>query len=127
MNLEPTRIALIRNPENNEYINEDMRDADDELTLVWLFFTECVGYDPADFEQTKEDLREGMIGRNSIGTRLNKSKYYIFHELIEGFKEPQFTEEELIELIQKWYELMAAKADKIVFTHDNGKYLIGTE
>ena len=75
----------------------------------------------------KKLILEGCVGHEPIGGEMVDGKCQLYHLYIDNLKEPRLTQEELLDLIQKWFEFISAKVYKIVLTNDNGKYSFSTE
>lgn len=127
MNQKLAKITLVRNPKYGWYTREESYNPDDELLILETYFCSGIGYNSATFPKIKKLILGGCIGHEPIGGEIIDGKCQLYHLYIDNLKEPRLTKEELLELIQKWFELVAAKVDKIVLTNDNGKYSIGTE
>lgn len=127
MSNQITKMIFVRDSKTGHYKRNDSYDADDELILLSWYFADCVRFDPAHFSTIKKLILEGIVGCNDVGATIIDGKFQFCHQLIDGFKEARLTQEELLELVQKWYELISAKVDKIVLINDNGKYSIETE
>lgn len=126
MSKKTTKIVLLKNPQYNYY--EGRGDySDDELLILKEYFSSAIGYDLSRASKLRDLISRGSIGGNAIGSEIIDGKVKLHHFYIENLKEPVLTQEELLALVDKWFELIAAKADQIVITNDNGKFSIGTE
>lgn len=127
MNNEITKVTLIRHPQYGSYSREEFYNPDDELLILENYFPAAAGYDPSHFPMIKKLLHRGIVGANPIGSNFIDGKFQFYHNYIDNLKEPRISPEDLLKLIEKWYELVSAKVDRIVITNDNGTFSIGTE
>ena len=121
------KLVLVRRSGDGHYFRKNRSQIDGGLILLWLFFTGCVGYDSKDLSFIREEISKGTVGCNDIGATIIDAKLQFSHDVIEGLEEPRLTKEELLALVDKWFELVAAKAGQIVITNDNGKFSIEVE
>lgn len=127
MNKQPTKVTLKRHSQYGWYSREELYNPDDELLILEQYFPSAVGYDPKHFSMIKKLILEGIVAAEPIGVDIIDGKFQFYHLYIDNLKEPRISQNDLLELIEKWYELVSAKVDQIVITNDNGKFSIGTE
>jgi len=120
------KIILIRDPERGSYSWQRSEGNVEDFTLLQLYFDSCVRYDPQRFSLIKQQILEGRTGCNDTGATIVDGMFQFYHDLID-FQEPRISKEDLLKLVEKWYQLVEAKVDQIVITNDNGKFSIGTE
>lgn len=123
------KIVLIKDKQYGLYYYKDnSKQDDDELVILWLFFTTCLRFDLSFSVRIKKLLNEhDQFGCGDLGIEYIDGKLQIYHDLIEDLKEPRLSKEELVALIDKWYELVAAQPDKIIITHQDGKFTLSAE
>lgn len=122
-----TKVVLMRNSHYGWYKREAYYNPDDELLILEQYFGSELGSDPTRASIIKKQILKNEVGGNAIGSELLDGKIKLFHFYIPNLKEPILTKEELLNLVDTWFKLVAAKAEKIVITNDHGKFSIGTE
>jgi hypothetical protein len=123
-----TKVWLKKDQRYNYYARFAPRYPDDELLVLEQYFASELGNDPSKALRIKKQILENGVGGNAIGSEIIDGKIKLFHLYVSGLKkEPVLTKEELLELVDKWFELVAAKVDQIVITNHNGKFSIGIE
>jgi len=121
-----TKVVLVKDPEYGWYIRYGSI-PDDELLILENYFTSCIGHNINDLSLRKRQILEGIIGCNSIGSEIIDGKIQLFHNYVEDLKEPRLSTEELLALVEKWFELVSINAKRIVITNDAGTFSISDE
>ena len=128
MNSKPTKVILVKNAQYGWYKRDNpYMPPDDELLILEDYFGSGLGNDPSQASSIKNLILRDIIGSDLIGSEIIDGKIRLYHLFINNLKEPQLTKEELLKLVDKWFELVTAKANKIVIMNDNGKFSIVTE
>lgn len=121
------KVTLVRNSQYGWYRREADYNPDDELLILEQYFGSELGSDPSQVLIIRKYILKNEIGGNAIEADIIDGKIRLSDIYVPNLKEPVLTQEELLILVDKWIELVAAKVDKIVITNDNGKFSIGTE
>ena len=122
-----TKATLIYDAKHVWYASKEII-LDDELLVLAEFVDSVLRYKASRALEIKEQIKKGNIGWEPIEAEIIAGKIQLYHLHVSGLKkEPRLTKEELIEFIDKWFELVASKVERIVITNENGKFSIGTE
>lgn len=135
------------------YAREEFHDhPGDELLILEDYFRLSIGRNPARILLAKQSIENNSLTYGPIGVEINEppsklsffipllnveigwlrersinGKIRLYHKNIPNLKGLFLTKEELLTLVDRWFELVSSGAEKIVITNDNGKFSIGAE
>ena len=115
------RLKKVFIKKNNTYILSAGIDPDFELSLLVMYFEECITYDLQKREDIQESIKEGSTGFNDLIGNLIDDKIQFYFATIDSFHEVRISQRNLLELIKTWFELLDAQAPQIVITFDKEK------
>lgn len=120
------KLILIRDDQYERYNGIGLGYDDDELLILKEYLCTAMGYD-LDWAPIAKNYIRRSIDFDSVGSEIIGDKVKVDHLFLTNLKNPEIPKEEFFALVDKWFELIAAKAEQIVITNDNGKFSIGTE
>lgn len=121
------KITLVRFPQFGRYFRADFN-VGDELFILGEYFGSSLGSDPTLVSRYRQFIESGVLSGEPIGSEVIDGKIHLHHLYVTGLKKkPALTKEELLALVDKWFELVSTRAEKIVITNDNGAFSLGIE
>lgn len=121
------KITLVRDPQFARYFRADFN-VGDELFILGEYFSSSLGSDPILVFRYRQFIEADVLSGEPIGAEVIDGKIYLYHLYVSGLKKkPALTKEELLALVDKWFELVSTGAERIVITNDDGTFSLGIE